>query len=143
MKSKYESIKFLPHHVSQKRPQMSMLDRAAQFSPFAALTGYDDAVEETARLTDARHELGEIELEMLNTKLQMLRENVKAHPEITVLYFKPDSRKAGGAYLEHTGMLRKIQDYERCIVLEDGLVIQFSDIFELSGDLFKGIEEYN
>ena len=143
MKSKYESIKFLPHHVSAKRPQMSMLDRAAQFSPFAALTGYDDAVEETARLTDARHELGELELEMLNTKLQMLRENVKSHPEITILYFKPDSRKAGGAYLEHTGTLRKIQDYERCIVLEDGLVIQFSDIYELSGDLFKEIEVFN
>lgn len=140
MKSKYESIKYLPHYVSKTHPQMSMLDRAAQFSPFAALTGYDDAVEETARLTDSRYELSDFELETLNAKLNFLKENVKDEPEITVLYFKPDAKKDGGAYLERTGNVRKIRDYEQQIVMEGGLIIQFADIYELSGDFFKDLD---
>ena len=140
MNSKYESIKYLPHHVSTAHPQMSMLDRAAQFSPFAALTGYDDAVEETARLTDSRYELSDYELEALNAKFQYLRENVKDEPKITVLYFKPDAKKDGGAYLEHTGNVRKIRDYEQQLIMEGGLIIQFTDIYELSGDFFKDLD---
>ena len=140
MNSKYESIKYLPHHVSDKRPHMSMHDRAAQFSPFAALTGYDDAVEETARLTDSRYELSDYELEVLNAKLNFLRENVDDEPEITVLYFKPDDKKDGGAYLEQTGNVRKVRDYEQQIVMEDGLIIQFSDIYDLSGDFFQNLD---
>ena len=140
MNSKYESIKYLPHHVSDKRPHMSMHDRAAQFSPFAALTGYDDAVAETARLTDSRYELSDYELEVLNAKLNFLRENIDSEPTVTVRYFEPDAKKDGGAYLEQTGNVRKVRDYEQHIVMEDGLIIPFSDIYDLSGDFFRDCE---
>ena len=97
MNNKYNEIMDLPHHVSKNRPQMPMSDRAAQFAPFAALTGYDDAVKETGRLTDDKIELEESSLNELNAKIQLLRENLADGPEITFTYFKPDERKAGGA----------------------------------------------
>lgn len=93
----YEDIINLPHHVSTKRPQMSMLDRAAQFSPFAALTGYDAAIKETGRLTDEKIEMDEASLNMLNMKFQLLVEALGDEHEVSFTYFKPDERKAGGA----------------------------------------------
>ena len=131
MKSKYDEIINLPHHVSRTRPQMPMADRAAQFAPFAALTGYGDAVKETGRLTDERIELGESELDALNVKLARLREHLADAPEVTFTYFKPDERKAGGAYLTTRGVVKKIDDYERVIVLRDGTRLPLDDILDM------------
>ena len=137
MNSKYNEIMNLPHHVSKTRPQMAMSDRAAQFAPFAALTGYDDAVKETGRLTDDKIELEESSLNELNAKVQLLRENLADGPEITFTYFKPDERKAGGAYLSTTGTVKKIDDYERLIVLQDGTKLPMDDILDMGGELFS------
>lgn len=98
MTEKYEDIINLPHHVSETRPQMSMLDRAAQFSPFAALSGYDDAVKEAGRLTDNRVELGDEGQDLLDRKLQYLQEIIADRPEISVTFFIPDEKKPGGSY---------------------------------------------
>ena len=99
MSGQYEDIINLPHHVSATRPQMSMIDRAAQFSPFAALTGYDAAIKETGRLTDEKIEMDEEALNILNMKFQILVDSLDDEPEVTFTYFKPDERKAGGAYI--------------------------------------------
>ena len=103
MSDEYRDIINLPHHVSSKRPQMSMLDRAAQFSPFAALTGYDDAIHETARLTNDKVDLSEEEKETLDRKQQILLERLGEHPALTVTYFIPDAKKSGGAYVTKSG----------------------------------------
>ena len=97
MKTQYDDIIHLPHHVSKTRPQMSMLDRAAQFPPFAALTGYEDAIQETGRLTDTKVEIGEEVREELDRKQQYLQDIIADRPEITITYFVPDERKAGGS----------------------------------------------
>ena len=109
--NQYEDIINLPHHVSTTRPQMPMSDRAAQFSPFAALTGYDAAIKETGRLTDTKIELDDEELHNLNLKFQFLVEHLEDEPEVAVTYFKADERKAGGAYLEATGIVKKLDDF--------------------------------
>ena len=127
----------LSHHVSKMRPQMSMSDRAAQFAPFAALTGYDDAVKESGRLTDDKIELEESSLNELNAKIQLLRENLADAPEITFTYFKPDERKAGGVYLTTTGTVKKLDDYEQQIVLQDGTKLPMDDILDMEGELFS------
>ena len=137
MNSKYNEIMNLPHHVSKTRPQMPMSDRAAQFAPFAALTGYDDAVKETGRLTDDKIELEESSLNELNAKIQLLRENLADAPVITFTYFKPDERKAGGAYLTTTGTVKKLDDYERQIVLQDGTKLPMDDILDMEEELFS------
>ena len=111
MADNYNDIINLPHHVSATRPQMSMMDRAAQFSPFAALTGYDAAIKETGRLTDEKIELGEEELSILNMKFQLLMDSLDEEPEVHITYFKPDDRKAGGAYLTASGTVKKIDDF--------------------------------
>ena len=140
MSSKYDEIMGLPHHVSKTRSQMPMSDRAAQFAPFAALTGYDDAVKETGRLTDDKIELEENSLNELNAKIQLLRESLADVPEITFTYFKPDERKAGGAYLTITGTVKKLDDYERQNVLHDGTKLPMDDVLEINGDVFEMIE---
>ncbi len=137
---KYDDIINMPHHVSSKRQRMSMIDRAAQFSPFAALTGYDAAVKETARLTDKRIELDEYEKAALDEKLRLALENPEE--EITITYFKPDAKKDGGAYIGITGKIKKIDDYERVLVLVDGLKITIEDIMEIEGTLFNSVESY-
>ena len=103
MNGKYDEIRGLPHHVSKTRPQMPMSDRAAQFAPFAALTGYDSAIKETGRLTDERIELDEGALTALNMRYQLLMDALDEEPEVEITYFKPDERKAGGAYVTATG----------------------------------------
>ena len=103
MSDDYKDIINLPHHVSSKRPQMPMLDRAAQFSPFPALTGYDDAIHETGRLTDEKIDLSEEEKEALDRKQQILMERLGDHPALTVTYFVPDAKKSGGAYVTKSG----------------------------------------
>ena len=124
----YNDIINLPHHISTTRPQMSMMERAAQFSPFAALTGYDAAIRETGRLTDRRIELNEDAQSALDLKLRYLSENMKDAPEVTFTYFKPDERKKGGAYVEVTGVVKKMDEYEREIVLRNGTRIPVDDI---------------
>ena len=130
-KQKYADIINLPHHVSAIRPQMSMTDRAAQFSPFAALTGYDAAIHETGRLTDDKIELDEETLNILNMKLRLLVENLDDEPEVTFTYFKPDQRKAGGAYIEVTGKVKKVDGFERLIVMQNGIKIPMDDVLDV------------
>ena len=109
----YDDIIDLPHYVSATRPQMSRLDRAAQFAPFAALTGYGAAIKETARFTDERAELGEYELMELNAGIHMLMERIDEHPQVEITYFKPDERKDGGAYLTVKSRAKRLNEYER------------------------------
>ena len=137
---KYDDIINMPHHVSHSRPRMSNYDRAAQFSPFAALTGYEDAVEETARLTDARLELSEDMKTILNKKIQMIVDNMDAYPIVTITYFVPDKKKAGGAYVDVTGIVKEIDEYERCIVMTDKKKIPIEQVRAIEGDLFKCLE---
>ena len=140
MNGKYDEIIDLPHHVSKTRPQMPMSDRAAQFSPFAALTGYDSAIKETGRLTDDKIELVEESLTALNARYQMLMDVLAEGPEVRITYFKPDERKAGGAYVTITGAIRKIDDFEQIIIMQDGTRIPMGDVLSLEGELFSVLE---
>ena len=124
----YDDIIDLPRPKSAHEP-MPMSDRAAQFSPFAALTGYEDAIDETARLTDARVELGESAVEELERKLIDLAARISERPEISVTYFVPDGRKEGGAYVTRTGKLKRIDELGRELVFADGARIAVGDIF--------------
>ena len=128
---RYDDIIGLPHHVSEKRPQMSMLDRAAQFSPFAALTGYGDAVKETARITEIKIELDEEQKALLNGKLLQIKDNIAEKPEAVFTYFEPDEKKSGGAYTTVKAPVRKIDEYERTVSLDNGIVVPIDDILEI------------
>ena len=121
-----------PHHVSKTRPQMPMSDRAAQFAPFAALTGYDSAIKETGRLTNERIELDEDALTALNVKYQFLMDALDEEPEIKITYFKPDERKAGGEYVSAIGAVKKVDDFERLITMQDGTRIPMDDVYDMS-----------
>lgn len=137
--TQYNDIINLPHHVSSTRPQMPILDRAAQFAPFAALTGYDAAIKETGRLTDEKIELDEEALNILNMKYQILVDSLDDEPEVTFTYFKPDERKAGGAYVKVTGTVKKVDDFERLIVMQNGTKMPMDDILNIDGTIFNGI----
>ena len=128
IKTPYDDIIRLPDHVSRNHPQMSMLDRAAQFAPFAALPGYEAAVGETARLTAERRELSSQEAEELNRRLAVLISHLPDRPEATIEYFVPDDRKAGGAYVTVTGRVRHISVPEKTLIMEDGTVIPIEDV---------------
>ena len=136
----YQKIIGLPHHVSKTRPQMPMSDRAAQFAPFAALTGYDSAIKETGRLTDERIELDEEALTALDRKYQLLIEALDDAPEVTITYFQPDERKAGGKYVSAVGAVKKIDDFERRITMRDGTRIPTDDVLSIDGELFSSLE---
>ena len=129
--SKYDDIINHPHYQSKKRPHMSMIDRAAQFSPFAALTGYDDSVKETARLTQSKIDLTEDEINLINTKLQHIEEMIDSSPSVTITYFTEDEFKEGGQYLTITESIKKIDTYQNMLLLKDGTKINLSDIFDL------------
>lgn len=131
MQNNYDDIIDLPHHVSATRPQMSMMDRAAQFSPFAALTGYDAAIKETARLTDQKIDLDDYEKEEINDKIQLITEHLGEDFEVVITYFQPDSRKAGGDYVDAVGIVKKIDEYDRVIILQDGKKIPIDDILDI------------
>lgn len=128
---RYDDIIDLPHHVSEKHPQMPMLDRAAQFSPFAALTGYDAAIVETARLTDQKRELTEEQKQVISKGLHELQKRIKNDPLVTVTFFKPDDRKSGGAYRTVTGNAKKVDAYLDMLLLTDGTAIPFDSILSL------------
>ena len=136
MSGNYDDIIHLPHHVSQTRKRMSMHDRAAQFSPFAALTGYDAAISETGRLTDSFTELVSDETSALDEKIRRIAEMLDKRPEITITHFVPDGRKSGGAYVDTCGIVRKIDPHEKKILMEDGIVIAFHRIYAISGEIF-------
>ena len=136
---KYKDIINLPHKQSSKRPHMTLLDRAAQFAPFAALTGYDAAIKETGRLTDEKIELDEEALNILNMKYQILVDSLDDEPEVTFTYFKPDERKAGGAYVKVTGTVKKVDDFERLIVMQDGAKLPMENILNIDGKIFADL----
>ena len=135
----YNDIIDLPHHVSATRPRMSMIDRAAQFSPFAALTGYDAAIKETGRLTDRRIELTDDSRAPLDRKQQLLLDNLTDQPEVSVTYFVPDERKSGGAYVTATGRVKKVDDYQRLLILTDGTKIPLDEILDMESELFRSL----
>lgn len=127
----YDDIIRLPHHQSATRSRMPRGDRAAQFSPFAALNGYEAAIAETGRLTDTAVELMEGTAEVLDEGLRTIRQRLDEQPEVTVTYFQPDSRKAGGAYRTVTDRVRKLLEYEQLLLLHDGTAIPFDRIYDL------------
>lgn len=136
----YDDIIHLPHHVSTVHTHMSLHDRAAQFLPFAALTGYEDAIKETGRLTQERITLSESEIEILNERLRILAKKSDSHPKMSVTYFVPDEKKAGGAYETAEGYVKRIDEYRRVLVMTDGLQIAMEDIIELDGEIFSDIQ---
>ena len=135
--SRYDEIIELPHHVSETRAKMSLINRAAQFSSFAALTGYEEGIAEAARLTESRIERSEGDMRRLNARLALLKENIRSRPEVDVLYFAPDGRKSGGSYLRRKGRLRRIDENAGCIEFEDRSSLPLEDIYELESELFR------
>lgn len=126
----------LAHHVSAKRQRMSHADRAAQFAPFAALTGYEAVIRETGRLTDAEIELDECSKVFLNEKLRRIADCVQQRPLVTFTCFRPDERKQGGAYVEITGRVKRINEAEGRIQLTDGTEISILSVYEIGGQFF-------
>lgn len=139
MMGKYDDIINLPHHVSKKHPQMSLHDRAAQFAPFAALTGYEEKVRESARITEEFHPILGREKEEIDRKLLILQQNQYSNPLISIHYFVPDDRKAGGCYERMTGGVRKLDIINEKLIMMDGTVICFKHIREINGDIFNMI----
>lgn len=129
--NRYDDIIALPHPTSKAHPRMSNLNRAAQFAPFAALTGYGDAIAEAARLTGDRTELTDAEQLALGEKLALLKASLWENPVVTLTYFQPDARKSGGEYLSVTGGVRRVREYEREIELTGGTAIPFDRILEI------------
>lgn len=137
--SPYEDIINLPHHVSPKRSPMSMQDRAAQFSPFAALTGFEDAIVETGRITDTKIELGDELRELLDRKQRRLQKFIADRPEITVTYFVPDEKKVGGTYISVSGRLKQVDEYARELVFTDGKKIPLDDVADIQSDCLHDV----
>lgn len=135
MKGKYDDIINLPRPVSKKHPQMSLYDRAAQFAPFAALTGYEDAIKETARTTEVFCPVLGREKEEIDQKLYDLQQNQHNHPQISIEYFVPDVRKEGGEYHALTGKVRRVDSVNKQLVMENGTTIPFQYIRKLNSNL--------
>ena len=129
--NRYDDIINLPHHISPTRKQMSMHDRAAQFAPFAALVGYDDAVAETARLTETRPELDEQEQRAINERLAYIAEHIHEQPEVFIRYFVLDERKSGGAIVEFSGKVKKVLPDKRIMVFSTDMHIPIVDIIDI------------
>lgn len=136
----YEDIIHLPHHISPTRPRMPLADRAAQFSPFAALVGYEDTLVETARLTDNRIELDENEKYILDMKQRYLLAHISENPEITVTFFCPDIKKDGGRYITVTGHLKTIQTDKQLLLLQDHTPIFLRDVIRLESPIFSRMD---
>ena len=134
---RYDDLLNLPHHVSVTHPHMSLYDRAAQFAPFKALTGYEDEVEETARLTDARVDLDEDKIEQLDARLRLLEEHLSESPPVSITFFRPDDRKDGGRYETVSEAVRKIDHIQRNILLRSGQSIAIDNVYDINGDLFN------
>ena len=132
----YEDIIDLPHHTSTTHPPMSAFDRAAQFSPFAALTGHDAAITESARLTETRVELDEYSKADLNRRLCILQDRMDEQPSVSITYFQPDTKKSGGAYITAAGCIKKMVEYERAVVMQDDTRIPIDQIIAVDGEWF-------
>lgn len=135
----YSDIINLPHHQSKTRPHMSNYNRAAQFAPFAALTGHSEAIDETARLTDSKIELDEYQKAELNDRLLLLA-NFGNQENAYITYFVPDEKKSGGAYITKTGIVVKIREYEKDVIFEDGTEVPIDDIVAIEGNQFSETE---
>ena len=135
MKHPYDDIIDLPHHVSERHPQMSMYNRAAQFAPFAALTGHNAAITEAARLTEAEQELSDSDAEVLNRKLAYLQ-SLDEKPTISVTYFVPDDKKEGGSYHTATGIVKSVEPDKGVLQFEDGTGIPVIRIKDIDGECF-------
>lgn len=136
----YADIINLPHHELTNRQRMPVINRAASFSPFAALTGYDEHIREAGRITDEKIELDDERKEKISKKLNYTMEFAEEDTEITITYFLPDNKKSGGAYVNHTGIIKRIDEYERKIIFTDKTVIPIDDICEIDSELFNGLE---
>lgn len=136
---KYDSIINLPHHISNKHPRMTLEERSAQFAPFAALTGYDGQIKEKARLTKKKIEIDEELKAILDSKIQIITENIINNPEVEITYFVPDSKKAGGEYVSVTNIVRKIDNYNRCIVMKNDIKIPIDEIIDINSEMFNNI----
>ena len=136
----YEDIINLPHYEPKYHPRMSKHNRAAQFAPFAALTGYEEQVKETARLTDKRVEIDEGLRNLINSKLQIIDRNIKSKPEVTITYFVKDKKKNGGCYITITDKVKKVDSIEEIIVLSDKTKINMKDILTITGEILKNEE---
>ena len=128
---RYDDIIDLPHHTSPTRPRMPLRDRAAQFAPFAALVGHGAAIRETARLTDSRVELTEDEKAILDGRLRMILEMLDERPEVSICYFEPDAKKAGGAYVMVISSVKKFDEISKILILEDGATIPIESILKI------------
>lgn len=128
---KYDDIIDLPHHESKKHPKMSLEARSAQFAPFAALTGYEEVISETARQTNKRIEINEELKRILNEKLQAIKKEINEKPKIIVTYFVPDPRKEGGKYITVTGSVIKIDEYKKKMILENNIEIPIAEIIDI------------
>ncbi len=139
MADNYKDIIHLPHPTSTTRPRMSVYNRAAQFSPFAALTGYEDAVKETARFTNDKAELDEYQIAIINHKLNIALEKKSSNPVLNITFFKPDNRKRGGEYITVTGVIKRIDEVSHSVVFTDGTTILINLIYDIDGELFETI----
>ncbi len=135
--NRYNDIINLPHHVSQKRKKMTLGERAAQFAPFAALTGHEDAVKETARVTEMKHELTEDQIEIISEKINIIKDLLPNSPHVEIKYFKSDQMKSGGKYVVQSGYVAKVLDNHKIIEMEDKTKIYIKDIDEIYSDCFK------
>ena len=129
--NEYDDIINLPHYQSTKHKHMSNYQRAAQFAPFAALTGYDAAIDETARLTNEKLELSEEQQDYLNEQIQLLIERISENPQANITYFVPDDRKSGGEYVTITGNVRRVDDINREINFVDGMTVKIDDVWNI------------
>ena len=139
MNEKYKDMLHLPHPVSATHPRMALQDRAAQFSPFAALAGYDDALRETARRTDRFVELDEDRKQEIDRQISYLQQHLLDTVPVKIIYFVPDEKKDGGQYVTTTGQLKKFDDIERTLRFADGTTIPLDDVLELRSDCFRGV----
>ena len=140
MTDNYDDIIHLPHHVSKRHPQMSLYNRAAQFAPFSALTGYGEAIAETARQTNPKIEIMEDDRQLMDKKLSILTTCLEEEPTITITYFQPDGCKDGGQYLIITSVVKAIRTNERIIILKDKKQISIDAIIGLEGELFSSFK---
>lgn len=136
----YDDIIHLPHHVSATRPHMPITDRAAQFSPFAALTKHGDAIVETARLTQGRKELTDDAKADIELRLNLLAKQIASQPQVSITYFQPDEMKDGGSYITVAGIVIKIDVYDHIVVMLDKTKIPIENIFEINGEMFAGLD---
>lgn len=135
----YEDIINIPRHISRTRPQASMADRAARFSPFAAINGYEEMVMEAARVTEERAEITEAAKELINEKLNMIAEFINEEHEVTITYFEPDKKKSGGAYISTAGVVKRIDELKRIVVMKNNKKIKIDDIYALDSELFYSL----